>query len=74
MITQKTSISHLVQVNGWAAVVGDVGMHVEVPHAHLSEVPGVVLVEINPVKSGDFETFEITKIQCATPPPLGEKC
>jgi hypothetical protein len=50
LITQKTSICHLVKVNGWATVVGDVGMHVEVPHAHLSEVPGVVLVEVNPVK------------------------
>jgi hypothetical protein len=55
MITQKTSIGHLVQVNSWAAVVGDVGMHVEVPHAHLSKVPGVVLVEVNPSQSGDFE-------------------
>jgi hypothetical protein len=38
----------LVQVDGGAAVVGNVGVHVEVPHAHLSEVPGVVLVEVDP--------------------------
>ncbi len=51
MITQISCSCHLVQVNSWAAVVGDVGMHVEVPHAHLSEVSGVVLVEVNPVKN-----------------------
>jgi hypothetical protein len=38
----------LVQVDGGAAVVGNVGVHVEVPHAHLSEVPGVVLIEVDP--------------------------
>jgi hypothetical protein len=38
----------LVQVDGGAAVVGNVGVHVEVPHAHLSEVSGVVLIEVDP--------------------------
>ncbi len=63
MITQVSCSCHLVQVNGWAAVVGDVGMHVKVPHAHLTEVSGVVLVEVNPVKSGDFETRGTAKIR-----------
>jgi hypothetical protein len=39
---------YLVQIDGWAAIVGNVGMHVEIPHAHLAEVPWVILVEVYP--------------------------
>ena len=37
-----------VEVDGGAAVVGDVGVDVEVPHTDLTEVPGMVLVKVNP--------------------------
>jgi len=39
----------LVQVDCGAAVDGQVGVFVEVPHADLTEVSGVVLVEVDPV-------------------------
>merc|ERR1719222_175532 len=38
-----------VQVDSGLVEVGVVGVHVEVPHANLSEVSGMVLVEVDPV-------------------------
>jgi hypothetical protein len=47
----------LVQVDAGLAQVGVVGVHVEVPHADLAEVAGVVLVKVDPeeVKEDDKE-------------------
>merc|ERR1719291_1345294 len=39
----------LVQVDAGLVEVGVVGVHVEVPHADLAEVPGMVLVEVDAV-------------------------
>merc|ERR1719229_413366 len=39
----------LVQVDAGLVEVGVVGVDVEVPHSDLSEVPGVVLVKVDPV-------------------------
>ena len=41
---------YLVKVDGGAAVVGDVGVNVEVSHSNLAEVSRMVFVEINPKK------------------------
>lgn len=38
-----------VHVDGRTVLVGLVGVHVEVPHAHLTEVTGMVLVEVDAV-------------------------
>ena len=39
----------LVEVDGGTAVVGDVGVDVEVPHTNLPEVSRMVLVKVDPV-------------------------
>ena len=44
---------YLVKVDGGAAVVGDVGVNVEVSHSNLAEVSGMVFVEVNPENSHD---------------------
>jgi hypothetical protein len=47
-VLAKLTNSYLVQVDCWAAVVGNVWVNVEVPHANLTEVAGMVLVKIDP--------------------------
>ena len=46
--------SYLVKVDSGAAVVGDVGVNVEVSHSNLAEVSGMVFVEINPKNTQSF--------------------
>ena len=54
---------HLVQVDGGTAVVGDVGMHMEVAHAHLPEVAGVVLVKVDPREKFNMQAYHLKRVE-----------